>query len=67
VTGLGATRFATRLLDRFAPRRTAARRPAVLVRVARIGSALHSQCDCAANALSQLLKTFLSQGLQNKP
>src|SRR5260370_16953294 len=44
-TGFGAVRFATRLLDRFAPRRTAARRPAVrLVRVARIASALHSQC-----------------------
>ena len=44
-TGFGAARFATRLLDRFAPRRTAVRRPAVrLVRVARIASALHSQC-----------------------
>src|SRR6266404_1117761 len=44
-TAFGATRFATRLLDRFAPRRTAARRPAVrLVRVARIAFALHSQC-----------------------
>src|SRR5216684_1482471 len=40
-----ATGFATRLLDRFAPDRTAVRRPAVrLVRVARIASALHSQC-----------------------
>src|SRR5882724_3403679 len=44
-TGFGATRFATRLLDRFGPDRTAVRRPAVrLVRVARIASALHSQC-----------------------
>jgi len=44
-TAFGATRFATRLLDRFAPDRTAVRRPAVrLVRVARIASALHSQC-----------------------
>src|SRR5439155_17777206 len=60
VTGLGATRLTTRLLDRFAPRRTVARRPAVrLVRLPRIGSALHSQCDCAANALPQPLKTFL--------
>src|SRR5258707_2540956 len=44
-TGFGATRFATRLLDRFAPDRTAVRRPAVrLVRVPRIASPLHSQC-----------------------
>ena len=55
--GLEATRFATRLLDRFAPLRTADRRPAVrLVRVARIASALHSQYHCAANVLPQLLK-----------
>src|ERR1700747_1379087 len=44
-TGFGAVRFATRLLDRFAPRRTAARRPAVrLVRVARIVRSSFAVC-----------------------